>query len=65
MLCIAYKFIGSPRFMTRSLSNLVNDRSEWIHKVKCKYRDIDEKNVKLVELHINILYKYRTRMFTL
>ena len=30
------QFIDSARFMARSLSNLVNDLSEGIHKVDCK-----------------------------
>ena len=43
----------SARFMTISLSNLVNNLSQGIHKIKCKYRHYD-RNVKLVELNINI-----------
>ena len=39
--------------MASSLSNLVNNLSEGIHRIKCKYRH-DDKNVKLVELNINI-----------
>ena len=31
------KFIDSPRFMATSLSNLVDNLKEGIHKVKCKY----------------------------
>ena len=31
------QFIDSPRFMASSLSNLVNNLSEGIHKIKCKY----------------------------
>ena len=36
---ISYKitFIVSSRFMVTSLSNLVEDITEWVHKVKCKY----------------------------
>ena len=30
------KFIDSARFMATSLSNLVNDPTEGIHKIKCK-----------------------------
>ena len=41
------QFIDSARLMASS-SNLVNNLSEGIHKIKCKYRI---KNVKLVELH--------------
>ena len=38
--------------MASSLSNLVNNMSEKIHRIKCKYRH-DDKNVKLVELNIS------------
>ena len=31
------KLIDSARFMTSSLSNLVNNLAEEIHKIKCKY----------------------------
>ena len=31
------KFIDSARFMATSLSNLVDNLKEGIHKVKCKY----------------------------
>ena len=38
ILTISYrtKFIDSARFMVSSLSNLVNDLTEGIHKIKCK-----------------------------
>ena len=39
--------------MASSLSYLVNNLSEGIHKIKCKYRHND-KNVKLAQLNINI-----------
>ena len=42
MSCIL-QFIDSARFMTRSLSNLVNNLSEGIHRIKCKYRHDDKK----------------------
>ena len=32
------QFVDSARFMASSLSNLVNNFSEKIHKTKCKYR---------------------------
>ena len=32
------QFIASPRFMTSVLSNLVNNLSEGIHRIKCKYK---------------------------
>ena len=37
------QFIDGARFMTSSLSNLVNNLSEWIHRIKCKYGH-DDKN---------------------
>ena len=36
------QFIDSTRFMASSLSNLVNNLSEGIHKIKCKYRHEDK-----------------------
>ena len=39
--------------MASSLSNLVNNLPEEIHKDKCKYGH-DEKNVKFAELHTKI-----------
>ena len=39
--------------MANSLSNLVNNLSEGIHRIKCKF-GYDEKNVKLAELNISI-----------
>ena len=35
--------IDSATFLTRSLSNLVNNLSEGIHKIKCKYGLDDKK----------------------
>ena len=40
--------------MASSLSNLVNNLSEGIHRIKCKFGHNDKKNVKLVELNISI-----------
>ena len=37
------QFIDSARFMATSLSNLENNLSEGIHKIKCKYRYDDKK----------------------
>ena len=31
------QFIDSARFMSSSLSNLVNNLSEGIHKIKCRF----------------------------
>ena len=39
--------------MASSLSNLVNNFSEGIHKIKCKYRH-DDKKMKLAKLNISI-----------
>ena len=39
--------------MASSVSSLVNNLPEEIHKIKCKYKDVD-KNVKLAESNINI-----------
>ena len=39
--------------MASSVSSLVNNLPEGIHKIKCKYKDVD-KNVKLAESNINI-----------
>ena len=33
------KFIDSARFMATSLSNLVDNLTEGIHKIKCKHSD--------------------------
>ena len=35
------KFIDSARFMANSLSNLVNNLPEGIHRIECKYRHDD------------------------
>ena len=37
------EFINSARFLARSLSNLVNNLSEGIHKIKCKFGHDDKK----------------------
>ena len=37
------QFIDSARFMASSLSNLVNNLSEGIHRIKCKYGHDDKK----------------------
>ena len=54
---ISYKlqFIDCPRFMASSLSNLINNVAEGIHKTKFKYdkKCILIKNVKLLELNTN------------
>ena len=40
--------------MASCLSNLVNNLSERIHKIKCK-NGYDDKNMRLVELNISIV----------
>ena len=40
--------------MASSLSNLVNNLSERIHKIKCKYGHDNTQNVKLAESKISI-----------
>ena len=47
------QFIDSAEFMASSLSNLVNNLSEGIHRIKCKYQMMI-KNVKLLELNISV-----------
>ena len=47
------QFIDSARFKAGSLSNLVNNFSEGIRRIKCKYEHA-EKNVKTMELNISI-----------
>ena len=37
------QFIDSARFMASSLSNLVNNLSEGIHRIKCKFGHNDKK----------------------
>ena len=37
------QFIDSTRFMASSLSNLVNNHSDEIHRIKCKYKLDDTK----------------------
>ena len=37
------QFINRARFMASSLSNLVNNLSEGIHKIKCKYGHHDKR----------------------
>ena len=36
------QFIDTAQLMASSLSNLVNNLSEGIHKIKCKYRHEDK-----------------------
>ena len=48
------QFIDSARFMACSLSNLVNNLSEEIHRIKCKYGH-DYKKCEMC----GMTYKYR------
>ena len=54
------QFIDSTEFMASSLSNLVNNLSEGIHRIKCKYQMMI-KNVKLLELNISVLTLFLNR----
>ena len=47
------QFIDSTRYMTNSLSGLVNNLSEGIHRIICKYKH-DNKNCETCQ----IKYKY-------
>ena len=51
------QFIDSARFMASSLSSLVDNPSEGIHRIKCKRRQNKNmtKTVKLVEVNIIIV----------
>ena len=39
--------------MISSLSNLADNLSEEIDRIKCKYGDDDKKNVKFIQLNIS------------
>ena len=43
ILYILQQFIDSARFMVSALSNLDNNLSEGIHRIKCKYGHLDKK----------------------
>ena len=47
------RFIDSASFIRSSLSNLLNNHSEGVREIKCKYGQNDKKNVKIAELDIN------------
>ena len=49
------QFIDSARFVTSSLSNLVNNLSQGIHRIECKYGHNEKKNARLVELYKSIV----------
>ena len=51
------QFIDSARFMASSLSNLVNNLSEGMHRIKFKYRHEDKKcelNISIATVFLNI-----------
>ena len=51
------QLFDSPKIMTRSLSNVVNNLSEGIHKIKCKYGHDDKKcelNISVATAFLNI-----------
>ena len=48
------QFSDSTRFMARSSSDLVNDLSEGIHIIKCKFGS-NIKNVQNVKLNVTIV----------
>ena len=51
------QLFDSPKIMTRSLSNLVNNLSEGIHSIKCKYGHDDKKcelNISVATAFLNI-----------
>ena len=45
-LSYKFTFIDGTRFMTSSLSNLVDNLAHGIHKIKCKYRHNNKKQEK-------------------
>ena len=46
--------IDMARIMAISLSNLVNNLSDGIHRIKCKFRYFDKNVLKYVELNLSI-----------
>ena len=50
------KFIESARFIASSLSNVVNNLSEEIHRIKCKYGHDDKSklNISIEIVFLNI-----------
>ena len=55
---ISYRlqFLDSARFMASSLSNFVNNCSERIHKIKCKYGHDDKKYELYIKTYRIIAY---------
>ena len=54
------QFIDSARFMSSSLSNLVSNFSEGIHRIKCKFRHDDKKceTCRIKYKYCNCLLEY-------
>ena len=59
------QFIDSARFMASTLLNLVNNFSEGIHRIKCKYRHDDKKYETCGIKYKYCKYKYFLNMQTL
>ena len=58
------QFIDKARITASSLSNLVNNPSEEIHRIKCKFKhDKKKKDKKHVELNINIATIFLKTLF--
>ena len=47
------QFIDSARYTASTFSNLVDNLSEALHRVKCKLQSDEKKNVKQMELNIS------------
>ena len=45
------QFIDSPRVMASSVSNLANNFSKEIYKIKCKYKH-DDKKFQTSKIHV-------------
>ena len=57
---ISYRlqFVDSARFMASSLSNLVNNLAEGIHKTKCKYNDKKGETCRIKYKDCNYFFEY-------
>ena len=54
------KLIDSARFMAISISNLINNLSEGIHEIKCKYGHHDNKCETCINIykHCDCFFRY-------
>ena len=61
MEVLAKKFIDSTGVFTSSLSNLVINLAEGIHKIKCKYEHDDKKieTCRIKNKHCDCFLEYR------